>query len=191
MKNLGHRLGASGTILENTIEGLVGSFDIVSDRKFKYWELDIRESGDGILFVFHDDSILKEGKITPTKNMKFEEIYKAGLSLGVKIPTFKDVMGVLSKREENTMIEIKYVLSDACRDEIFRTAAKRENWTLMSTPSRFEHSFPPGSRGYWHKRANELDVKLVRVGRHRIDLFQASRSKMMWGFARLKWFFGF
>ena len=56
MKNLGHRLGASGTKLENTLEGLLGSFELVSDRRFRYWEFDIRESGDGVLFVFHDDS---------------------------------------------------------------------------------------------------------------------------------------
>ena len=57
MHNLGHRLGASGTKLENTIQGLKDSSKIVSDSKFKYWEFDVRESSDGILFVFHDDDI--------------------------------------------------------------------------------------------------------------------------------------
>ena len=42
MKNLGHRLGASGTKLENTLEGLLGSFELVSDRRFRYWEFDIK-----------------------------------------------------------------------------------------------------------------------------------------------------
>ena len=58
MKNLGHRLGASGTKLENTLEGLLGSFELVSDRRFRYWEFDVRESGDGVIFVFHDDLIM-------------------------------------------------------------------------------------------------------------------------------------
>lgn len=57
MRNLGHRLGASGTKLENTIQGLHDSLKIVSDSKFRYWEFDVRESADGTLFVFHDDDI--------------------------------------------------------------------------------------------------------------------------------------
>ena len=191
MKNLGHRLGASGTKLENTIEGLLGSTGLVSDRRFKYWEFDTRESSDGILFVFHDDLILKEGNLIPTKDMKFDEIYQTGLSLGIKIPKFKDVIKELKNRSEKTMIEIKYVNSDSCRDEIFNSVADRHNWMLMSTPSRFIDSFPDESREYRRNRARELDLKLVRVGRHKIDLFRASNSRAMWRFAKIKWFFGF
>ena len=55
MKNTGHRLGASGTKLENTIEGLRESIENLDGKKFKYWEFDIRESKDGIVFVYHDD----------------------------------------------------------------------------------------------------------------------------------------
>jgi hypothetical protein len=55
MKNSGHRLGASGTNLENTIQGLRNSIDNLDEKKFRYWEFDIRESIDGVVFVFHDD----------------------------------------------------------------------------------------------------------------------------------------
>ena len=63
MNNSGHRLGASGTRLENTVEGLRNAIDNTKDSKFKYWEFDIRESIDGIVFVFHDDLDIDFGKI--------------------------------------------------------------------------------------------------------------------------------
>lgn len=49
MKNSGHRLGASGTNLENTIQGLRNSIDNLDEKKFRYWEFDIRESIDGVV----------------------------------------------------------------------------------------------------------------------------------------------
>ena len=57
MKNSGHRLGASGTNLENTVQGLRNSIENIDEKKFRYWEFDIRESIDGVVFVFHDDLI--------------------------------------------------------------------------------------------------------------------------------------
>ena len=191
MKNLGHRLGASGTKLENTLEGLLGSFELVSDRRFRYWEFDIRESGDGVLFVFHDDSIMSHGELMHTKNMKFNDILRAGLSLGISIPKFREIVEELNKRDERVMIEIKYIHSDDCRNEVFDAVECKKKWMLMCTPSRFIDSFPSESRDYWRERAHESDIKLVRVGRHRVDLFRASRSKTMWIFAQMKWFFGF
>ena len=68
MRNLGHRLGASGTKMENTIDGLMNSLEQVDNRKFKYWEFDIRESLDGIIFVFHDGQILADGELIEPPN---------------------------------------------------------------------------------------------------------------------------
>ena len=184
MKNLGHRLGASGTKLENTLEGLLGSYELVSDRRFRYWEFDVRESSDGVLFVFHDDSIMDQGELVHTKNMKFNDICRAGLSLGIRIPRFREIVEELNKRDERVMIEIKHVHSDDCRNEVFDAVECNEKWMLMCTPSRFIDSFPSESRDYWRERAHESDIKLVRVGRHRIDLFRASKSKSMWIFAQ-------
>ena len=62
MKNSGHRLGASGTTAENTLEGYRESSAKPGMRGFRYWEFDIRESSDGIVFVFHDDTIDVGGK---------------------------------------------------------------------------------------------------------------------------------
>ena len=92
MNNSGHRLGASGTRLENTIEGLRNTIANTKDRKFKYWEFDIRESIDGIVFVFHDDSIEINGELAALAKMTFSDIKEAGDSLEIEIPTFSEVV---------------------------------------------------------------------------------------------------
>ena len=191
MKNLGHRLGASGTIHENTIEGLLESLDLVSDRRFKYWEFDVRESSDGVLFAFHDDCIKINGKMIETRYLSYDEIYRTGESMMISIPTFQQIVEVLKDREERVMIEIKNVHSDSAREFLLRTVSDNEDWMLMSTPERFLESFPSETRNLWNERARTLGVKLVRVGRHRVDLFKASRYAMRWYFAKPRWFFGF
>lgn len=191
MKNLGHRLGASGTVLENTIEGFLGSLDLVSDKRFKYWEFDVRESSDGVLFAFHDDCIKVDGKKIETRHLRYDEIYRAGETMTISIPTFHQIMQALRDRDERVMIEIKDVHSDAAREDLLRSVSGNENWMLMSTPERFIKSFPSETRDLWNERAGALGVKLVRVGRHRVDLFKASKYPIGWYFAKPKWFFGF
>ena len=191
MKNLGHRLGASGTILENTVEGLLESLDLVSDRRFKYWEFDVRESSDGVLFAFHDDCIKINGKMIETRYLSYDEIYRTGESMMISIPTFQQIMEVLKDREERVMIEIKNVHSDAAREALLLSVSGNEDWILMATPERFLESFPSETRNLWNERARTLGVKLVRVGRHRVDLFKASRYPIRWYFAKPRWFFGF
>ena len=191
MKNLGHRLGASGTILENTVEGLLKSLDLVSDKRFKYWEFDVRESSDGVLFAFHDDCIKINGKMIETRYLSYDEIYRAGESMMISIPTFQQIMEVLKDREERVMIEIKNVHSDVARETLLLSVSGNEDWILMSTPERFVKSFPSTTRDLWNERARTLGVKLVRVGRHRVDLFKASRYLIGWYFVKPKWFFGF
>tara|TARA_B100001175_G_scaffold93714_1_gene79264 strand:- start:2540 stop:3115 length:576 start_codon:yes stop_codon:yes gene_type:complete len=190
VKNLGHRLGASGTILENTIEGFSKSLDLVSDKRFKYWEFDVRESSDRILLAFHDDRINVNGKMIEIKELSFEEISNAGTSMTINIPTFKQIIETLKDRDERVMIEIKNVHSDNGRDDLLRSVSGKGNWMLMSTPERFIESFPSENRDFWNIRARELGVKLVRVGRHRIDLFKASKNRIAWYYAKPKWFFG-
>ena len=191
MKNLGHRLGASGTILENTVEGLLKSLDLVSDKRFKYWEFDVRESSDGVLFAFHDDCIKFNGKMIETRYLSYDEIYSAGDSMMISITTFQQIMEVLKDREERVMIEIKNVHSDVARETLLLSDSGNEDWILMSTPERFVKSFPSTTRDLWNERARTLGVKLVRVGRHRVDLFKASRNPIRWYFAKPRWFFGF
>ncbi|MBL11771.1 MAG: hypothetical protein CMB46_03055 [Euryarchaeota archaeon] len=190
MGNPGHRLGASGTNLENTIEGLRRSLDVSSDPKFKYWEFDIRESSDGVLFVFHDDTIDSGDSKFETSRMKFAKIFEAGMELGIRIPTFKEVILELEDREESVMVEIKHILTDGARREVIDSLSSRERWKVMATPERFEKIFPPETREEWEKAFGIAGVELVRVGRHRVDLFKSSKSPIRWFLARRKWLFG-
>jgi len=190
LRNLGHRLGASGTKMENTIDGLMNSLEQVGNRKFKYWEFDIRESLDGIIFVFHDDQILVNGELIETAKLNFSEIVKAGEDLGVKIPTFSEVVAILDSRQEDVMVEVKELRTDDARRAVITTISDKSNWKLMATPTRFLQSFPAESREYWEGYTRNLGVELVRVGRHKLNLFSASRSYFIWKFAQFKWFFG-
>ena len=190
MKNPGHRLGASGSDLENTIEGLRRSLGVSSDPRFRYWEFDIRESSDRVLFVFHDDTIDSgEEKIT-TSSLEFAKIFEAGMELGIRIPTFEEVVLELDVRDEPVMVEIKQIFSDAARREVIDALSSKENWKAMATPERFEKNFPQETRKMWSEAFGEAGVELVRVGRHRVNLFGASESSIGWFYARPKWFFG-
>ena len=107
MKNSGHRLGASGTNLENTVQGLRNSIGNIDEKNFKYWEFDIRESIDGVVFVFHDDLIELNGELIEISKMTFLEIKTAGEYLDILIPTFEEVVIELEERKERVMVEIK------------------------------------------------------------------------------------
>lgn len=191
MKNSGHRLGASGTNLENTIQGLRNSIDNLDEKKFRYWEFDIRESIDGVVFVFHDDLINLNGEIIEISKMTFSEIKDAGETLDILIPTFEEVVIELETRKERVMVEIKEIFSDQARNEIISRISELENWKIMATPERFEKSFPKESRAFWRKEIQELEIKFVRVGRHRVELFKAVESYWRWKMAKPKWLFGF
>ena len=176
--------------MENTIDGLMNSLGLVDNRKFKYWEFDIRESLDGIIFVFHDDQILVDGELIETAKLNFSEIMKAGEDFGVNIPTFSEVVEILGDRKEDVMVEVKDLRTDAARRTVITAISSKPNWKLMATPTRFLESFPSESRSYWERFTRDLDVELVRVGRHKLDLFSASKSYFRWKFAQFKWFFG-
>ena len=190
MRNTGHRLGASGTNLENTIQGLKNKINNLEDKNFKYWEFDIRESSDGVIFVFHDDVIKLDNELVEISKMSFLEIKEAGRKLDISIPTFEEVVTELEKRKEKVMIEIKEIFSDEAKYELIKRTSDHENWKIMATPERFEKSFPKDSRDFWAEQIRNANIKLVRVGRHRVDLFRASKSYVKWLIAKPKWLFG-
>ncbi|MDC0059273.1 glycerophosphodiester phosphodiesterase family protein [Euryarchaeota archaeon] len=190
MGNSGHRLGASGTKLENTIQGLRDSIENLDQKKFKYWEFDIRESIDGVVFVFHDDIIDVNGEMREISKMSFLEIREAGKKLDILIPTFEEVVIELEERKEKVFVEIKEIFSDKARNEIINRISGLEGWKIMATPERFEKSFPKESRDLWRKEIQKAGIDLVRVGRHRVELFRASKSSLKWIMAKPKWLFG-
>ncbi len=190
MKNSGHRLGTSGTPTENTIEGLNSSLGNSSRGDFRYWEFDIRESSDGKVFVFHDDEITVDGSSLGTSEMTFPQIRDAGLQQGISIPLFSEVCEHLRDREEPVMVEIKHLGTDQARSEVLETISKMNKWKAMATPIRFSRSFPEEVRDEWRSRFESEGVELVRVGRHRLNLFRSCKTKMGWLFAQPRWLFG-
>lgn len=190
MKNSGHRLGASGTTAENTLEGYRESSAKPGMRGFRYWEFDIRESSDGIVFVFHDDAIDVGGKQSETSQMPFSEIKRAGSQRGISIPLFSEVCEELGESPEMVMVEIKHLSSEGARAEVLEALRSRGNWKAMATPERFSRTFPSDIREDWRTRFQSAGVELVRVGRHRVNLFDACKSRMSWIFAQPRWLFG-
>jgi len=190
MKNSGHRLGTSGTPTENTIEGLKSSLRNSSRRDFRYWEFDIREASDGTVFVFHDDKIIVDGSLSETSEMTFSQIRDAGLQKGISIPLFSEVCDHLREREEPVMVEIKHLGTDQARSEVLETISKMKKWKAMATPIRFSISFPEEARDEWGSRFESEGVELVRVGRHRLNLFRSCKTRMGWLFAQPRWLFG-
>ena len=190
MKNSGHRLGASGTSTENTLEGYRESSGKPGTRGFRYWEFDIRESSDGIIFVFHDDAIDVGGEHYKTSQMPFAEIKNAGFRQGISIPLFSEVCDELGETAETVMVEIKHLSSETGRSEVLEALRNRANWKAMATPERFPSTFPSDIREDWGARFQSAGVELVRVGRHRVNLFDACKSRMGWFFAQPRWLFG-
>ena len=190
MKNSGHRLGTSGTRTENTIEGLQISLDNVSRSDFRYWEFDIQESSDGKVFVFHGDEIAVDDESSEISEMTFLQIRDAGLKQGISIPLFSEVCENLRDREEPVMVEIKHLESDQARSEVLETISKMSKWKVMATPIRFSRSFPEETRDEWCTRFESKGVELVRVGRHRLNLFRSCKTRMGWFFAQPRWLFG-
>jgi glycerophosphoryl diester phosphodiesterase len=190
MKNSGHRLGTSGSLTENTIEGLQSSLGNVSRSDFRYWEFDIQESSDGKVFVFHDDEISVDGSSWATSTMTFKQIQDAGLQQGFSIPLFSEVCEHLRDRGEEVMVEIKHLGTDSARAEVLETISKMDKWKVMATPIRFSRSFPEEIREEWRRRFDSQGVELVRVGRHRLNLFRSSKTRMGWLFAQPRWLFG-
>ena len=122
--------------------------------------------------------------------MTFSEIKKAGLQQGFSIPLFSEVCDELGETAEKVMVEIKDLSSENGRSEVLEALRSRGNWKAMATPERFSRTFPSDIREDWGVRFELAGVELVRVGRHRVNLFDACKSRMGWFFAQPRWLFG-
>ena len=80
-------------------------------RGFRYWEFDIRESSDGIVFVFHDDTIDVGGN-TPRPHRYHSRRSRGRVRRGISIPLFSEVCEELDDSPEMVMVEIKHLSSE-------------------------------------------------------------------------------
>lgn len=83
---------------ENTIEAFQLALDIHSD----YIELDIRQTLDKVLIVFHDEQI---GGVS-VNTLTYRQIHEMTDTLGYQIPTFEEVLAFCQKKV-HLLIELK------------------------------------------------------------------------------------
>ena len=122
--------------------------------------------------------------------MTFSEIKRAGSQRGISVPLFSEVCEELGESAEMVMVEIKHLSSEGARKEVLEALRRRENWKAMATPERFSRTFPSDIRDDWRTRFQSAGVDLVRVGPHRVNLFDACKSRISWIFAQPRWLFG-
>ncbi len=94
---IAHR-GASEYYPENTLESFKKAIDLGADMI----ELDIRQTGDRLFIVFHDDCI--SGKAI--KDLSFKTVFRMGLKMGIEIPTFEEALQ-LTRGKIKLDIELK------------------------------------------------------------------------------------
>lgn len=105
-----HR-GASAYAPENTIAAFRMAMEMGADGI----ELDVRQSCDGKLMVIHDETVDRTSNgAGAVASMTCQELKKLDFSCGmpefqgVRIPTLKEVFGLIKKSDMKVNIEIKY-----------------------------------------------------------------------------------
>ncbi|MCA9321233.1 MAG: hypothetical protein KDB53_10890 [Planctomycetes bacterium] len=167
-QNLGHRMGGDVYPPENTLHCYeIALAKLQDDPDFHYVELDIQESGDGEIVVFHDTGSIHRmvpqsrhnlGVLRPnSKRTSFDEIRIRDLTLkqiqglvlseGAGIPTLKEVLDASVRwgLRKPMLIEIKSLRSDACRNQLLSLVAPyRKTLTIdfLAFPGAFRSSFP-------------------------------------------------
>lgn len=163
MANVGHRLGGDIYPPENT---LVAYKKLLSnnqcDDALKYVELDVCETQDGEIIVFHDMTLSRVVPKTPQnievlqgydfdvvkiKDLPLRILKKLDLGDGAKIPTLKEVLDVsiAHKLKKQMLIEIKYFHSDAARYDLINLVSSYRDrlWVNFIAGDRFFFSSFP------------------------------------------------
>ena len=109
---LGHR-GARAVKTENTIE----AFRYACQSNVRWVELDAMLSGDGVVMVFHDETLDRMAGI-PGRVDEFsaDRLQSLTLKTGAKIPTLAEVLDVLNEFRACVNIEIKPSRPDLARE---------------------------------------------------------------------------
>ena len=160
--NWGHRLYDKDhpAIPENSIAALRNGLKYQIFDQFRYWEFDVVESSDGILFVFHDATKKKTvRRLCPTApyNLIDRSLYDIA-SFNIKqlrlmetnetIPTLAEIFSEFSRREiiKPIHIEIKKLMTTKAKKDIVLMANSFRNETgytvkFMMFRSKFNRVF--------------------------------------------------
>ncbi|MEM7165572.1 MAG: glycerophosphodiester phosphodiesterase family protein [Planctomycetota bacterium] len=183
-KNLGHRMGGDVYQPENTLYCYQKALAELQDSpEFHYVELDVQETKDGAIVVFHDTKTLKRLVPKSSENMavlepllrvkKFgairigdltlAQVQRLTLAKNARIPTLKMVLeaSIRWKLTKPMLIEIKSLRSDACRSALLSLVVpyrSRLKVDFLAFPAAFRSSFPDPLRWKCALRKHDFRV---------------------------------
>ncbi|CAA6813215.1 MAG: Unknown protein [uncultured Sulfurovum sp.] len=188
-ENLGHRLGGDVYGAENTIQTYKKAIKYLQKKKlFKYVELDIQETKDSQIVLFHDrtikklvpkskhnlkvlNKILKKKKFhkIEIKDLTLKETSQLILEQDSKIPTLKEVLDISIKLKvyKPIHIEVKNLYSDKARLKLIETVSKYtklQDISFIAFKKNFYKSFPNTQR--WLKVFQEHNLKFYQIDKH-------------------------
>lgn len=198
--NLGHRMGGDVYKPENTLYCYqLALKNLQHDSKFHYVELDVQETFDGKLVVFHDTNTIK--RIVPKskrnlailrpvlktkkfskiriRDLKLKQIQKLVLANDARIPTLKMVLdaSVKWKLRKPMLIEVKSIRTDACRTNLIDVVApyrKKIHVNFLAFPNAFRSSFPDSYR--WKISFKKHGFKVYTALREKSDKFDLTKD---------------
>ena len=212
-KNLGHRMGGDKYKPENTLYCYKKALAHLQDKNdFLYVELDIQETKDGQIVVFHDTNSIKRLVPQSRHNLKilkdilhkkkFDKIQISDLTLSqtnklsleknTHIPMLEEVLkaSVKWKLRKPMLIEIKSLKSDKCRNDLISLVLKFTqslDINFMAFHANFYQSFPDSLR--WKSMFKKNGFKVYTAKKPKIDEFDftkdASESVANWNFTTL------
>ncbi|MBF0433329.1 MAG: hypothetical protein HQK83_18775 [Fibrobacteria bacterium] len=191
--NIGHRLGGSidDSIPENTIASLEHLLQTKkSSFRFLYIELDVRESKDSVLYVFHDEDL---ERMVPLEKYGNKELLNDFVTINngaimfndlesgvinqinlssdsITIPRLQDVLSFINTKKINkkVYIEIKDLRSEKARTrlrELIRLYKDHQEIHLLAFKRNFISSFPEPRK--WCNEFSENGVRVLTIGWHR------------------------
>ena len=194
-QNLGHRMGGDVFKPENTLYCYEKALaELQHSPEFHYVELDIQETKDGEIVVFHDTKSLRRLVPKSPENMavlkpllgvkKFTEIGISDLTLAqvqgltlaenAKIPTLQMVLdaSVRWKLRKPMLIEIKSLHTDTCRAQMISLVASyrdRLKVDFLAFPAAFRSAFPDPFR--WKHALKKHDFRVYTARKPKTDRF--------------------
>lgn len=136
MQILGHR-GAKGEYPENTLGGI--QFALTCG--VSAIEIDVHLTRDGELVVIHDDTLDRTTNLSgKVSDLSFLELQKAETEKGEKIPTFLQVLELLSKEEWRHIhlsVELKAFATSLAVVKVLQNYKRFENISIISFNHRW------------------------------------------------------
>ncbi len=149
---IAHRGGAA-YFPQNTIAAFKNA---IEDGVVDWLEMDIQETKDGILIVYHDNNVsqLGEGQVG---EYSLAEMQSFEISSGQRVPTFEEVIALAKEHDTNIMPEAK--------NPAQYPGIEKKMIDLLTEANYFDHtivqSFSPTSIEEFHRLAPELNLCIL------------------------------